>query len=258
MKGWECPRCGRCYAPDVVACGACSEAAANTGRLRDRIRPGASITRQAAAAVLALALPALAQEPPSTVSIEIGAGASLSDDSAILPVATVTVDAPVFLGDASVARVRAALRLHGSPGQTLDLRQVETFSGAELDLQLARRIGSGNASATYGVIGGGFATRRDARGEGPRQRYPIWYYGGLAVEHRSGEAPPSRRLVVGIGSSQVCHPESLAPRDLVVQGYIRLAELGPASFALQGDAARPLWGSGRGVFRIAVLAGWDG
>lgn len=212
-----------------------------------------------AAGLLCGASPVGAQEPPATVEILAGAGVSVSDDSAAVPVALVGVDAPVYLGDESVARIRAALRLHGSPGQTLDLERVDTFQGAELDAQLERRIGAGGNSATYVVTGGGFATRRDARGEGPRERFPLWYYAGLAVEHRPGsDGPPSRRFMVGMGSSEVCHPTSRAPRDLIVQGHVRVATARGVSFVIQGDAARPLWGSGRGVFRIAVLTGWGG
>lgn len=236
----------------------------------------ASRRRNRVGLLLLALLPAFAQawepEYKATVEVLAGAGVSLSDDSAVVPVATVTVDAPVYVGEDgdSVARLRAALRLHGSPGQTLDLSDVRTFQGAELDLQLERRIGSGDDSATYAVIGGGFATRRDAPAKGagtaaasgestaPAQRFPIYYSAGLAVEHREGGQAPSRRLVVGIGSSQVCHPESLIPRDLVVSGHVRLLEVKGASLVLQGDVQRPLWGGGRGVFRMAALVGWQG
>lgn len=31
MKGWECPKCGRCYAPAVTECMACAPAAEASG-----------------------------------------------------------------------------------------------------------------------------------------------------------------------------------------------------------------------------------
>lgn len=213
-----------------------------------------------AAGLLCGAAPLLAQEPPATVEVLAGAAVVVSEESDVVPVARVTVDAPVYLGSESVARIRAALQIHGSAGETVDLADVATFRGAELDVELERRIGAGQDSASYVVLKVGGAARRDALVEGtseqPRERFPGWWGVGLGVEHREGSEPPARRLVVAMGSSQLCHVAGGAPRDLIVSGQVRIAKKGGAQAVIAGEIHRPLWGDGRSMFRLAVLAGW--
>jgi len=254
VKGWECPRCGRCYAPEVAACPRCAEAPAQARPLRDRIRPGAVLL-----ALLCAPLGSAA-EPPASVEVLAGAAAVVSEESDVLPVLRVTVDAPVYLGRESAARIRAALQLHGSPGETVDVTDVTTFRGAELDLELERRIGAGPSTASYLVLKVGGAARRDARVEGtrllPRDRFPGYWGLGVAVEHRDGAEPPSRRLTVVMGHSQLSHDQGGTPRDVIVAGHVQVAQRGGAILTIAGEAHRPLWGDGRAVFRLSVLAGW--
>lgn len=214
-----------------------------------------------AALALAMAWPTrAAEEPPAAVEVLAGAAAVVSEESDVLPVVRITVDAPAYLGRSSVARIRAALQLHGSPGGVVDLADVATFRGAEVDVELERRIGVGPSSASYLVLKVGGAARRDARVEGtrllPRDRFPGYWGLGVALEHRDGAEPPSRRLTVVLGSSQFCHGQGGAPRDLVVAGHVQVAQRGAAVLTIAGEAHRPLWGDGRAVFRVAVLAGW--
>ncbi len=223
-------------------------------------RPGAFLL--AAGLLCGAAPPTCGQEPPAAVEVLAGAAVVVSEESDVVPVARVTVDAPVFLGRESVARLRAALQVHGSAGQTVDLADVATFRGAELDVELERRIGAGQGSASYVVLKVGGAARRDALVEGtseqPRERFPGWWGLGLGIEHREGSEPPSRRLVVAMGASQLCHEQGGAPRDLIVSGQVRIAQKGGAQAVIAGEIHRPLWGDGRSMFRLAVLAGWGG
>lgn len=198
-------------------------------------------------------------EPGASVEASAGMGVSVSDSSAVVPVARVVVDAPVFLGRNSEARIRAALQLHGSPDQTVDLLDVRTFAGAELSVELERRIGAGDGSATYVLIEGGGAARRDARGEGPRERFPGWWSARIGFEHRDEGKAPSRRLTIGLGSSQVVHPRpNVVPRDLMVTGHVDVPIRGRAVARISGDVQRVLWGAkpgDRSVFRLAVTVG---
>jgi hypothetical protein len=210
-------------------------------------------------ALLPLQAAAWEPEPAPSVEASIGAGVSVSDSSAVVPVARVVVDAPVYAGRESIARIRAALQLHGSPDSTVNLLDVRTFQGAELSVELERRIGAGNGSATYLLLEGGGAARRDARGEGPRERFPGWWSARIGFEHRDEGKAPSRRLTIGLGSSQVVHPlPNAVPRDLMVTGHVDIPIKGKVVARMSGDVQRCLWGArpgDRSVFRLAVMVG---
>lgn len=227
---------------------------------RDGWPPNGACAFLLAAGLLCGAAPLCAEEPPASVEVLAGAAVVVSEESDVVPVARITVDAPVYVGRESIARIRAALQVHGSVGETVDLADVATFRGAELDVELERRIGAGQDSATYVVLKVGGAARRDALVEGtseqPHERFPGWWGLGLAMEHRVGAEPPERRLVVAMGSSQLCHEQSGAPRDLIVAGHVRIAKKGGAVAVVAGEIHRPIWGEGRSMFRLSVLAGW--
>lgn len=194
------------------------------------------------------------REPPSAVSLQLGAGASLSETDAVVPVARATIDAPVYVGDKSPLRVHVSLMLHGQPGATVNPSDVRTFRAVELEIQAEHTVGIGPKARTYimGLAGG--STRRDAQGVKPRERFPVWAGAGVAVERRVGNELPDLRLTFALGYSQVCHEKDFGvPRDILVGGHVHMFDALGAKFNILGDVQRPLYGSGRSVFRIATL-----
>lgn len=201
-------------------------------------------------------------EPPTTVTVDVGTGLSMSDDEAAVPVAHVVIDAPVFIGSSSQARIRAAIELQGSPDSTeVNPADVRTFQGQGLDVQLERRIGADDSgrSSTYVLLQAGGQVRRDARAGGartaPSERFPGWLTAGVAIDHRDDAGIVDRRLTVAYGMDQLS-TEGWSFRVLVVTGHVRIGVHKGAGVTLGGALHRPVFGEGRSVAQVYTCASW--
>lgn len=186
-----------------------------------------SLTFLLAAGLLCGAATIQAQdEPPAAVEVSAGAVASLSsDESAVLPTATVLVDAPVYLGQGSaIGRVFVRGTLSGLPGETVDLGNVSTFKAFEVVGEYERRIGVSydGGSSTYVVARGQFATKL-ASDPAPRVRYPRAYGVGVAFERRDAVGI-ARRAEIIVGRSQIASPDSWGKGQVIVDLSVRLAK----------------------------------
>ncbi len=221
--------------------------------------------------VLGLAVTASAgSEPPSTVRGSLGMQGVLSSQAAAVPAALVEVDSPISLGRESVARVMAQLKLAGVAGGTLDVGDVSTFNSAEFDLYVKRRVGSDNdGGATYVYVHGGGAVLRDAKGEAPYQRNPLWYSVGLTLERRDDGKFPKRWLSLGVGHSDISSPPAHAPgtllqaghdakpRDLIVSGSVAIDGPSKSKLILSGDVHRGIYGPRASTqVRLSTTAAW--
>lgn len=210
------------------------------------------------AALLLALLPLMAsaaEEPAASVRAHAGYSAVMSSQADALPTAAVEVDAPVSLGHASVARVQAKLAALGIAGKTFDGADVRTFGSVEFELAIRRRIGSDyDGGATYLGVRGGGAALRDAKGDAPYQRTPIWWAVELTLERRNGDHFPHRWVSLGFGHSDISSPprsapstlgaaaRDNAPRDLIVSGSVQVKGPIGTSVIFSGDVHRGLWG----------------
>jgi hypothetical protein len=190
-----------------------------------------------ALAALLVALPAAAQEPPSTISITAGGAVSLSDESAVVPWVSLLADGPLYLGDSAPLRARATLTLEALPGETLDLSAVETFKAAVLEVELQRRIGGdADGSATYIFGRGGFATRFLPQDPAPRERFARSLCVGVRAERRDKDGSISRTLGLAYGRAELASPQEWNQGQLVFDGFARVAQAGQVDFLVGGRA----------------------
>lgn len=204
------------------------------------------------------AAPLQAQEPPATFSGVVGAGVSLSDESAAIPVLQLRFNSPVAIGDSPVCRLDVTLSLSGLPGESIDLEQPTTWKAAEVHGELQRRIGSdGAGGSTYLVGRAGFHTRILPRDQTPLDRYARNYGVGVRVERRDGDGSIRRSIALLYGRSDVASPQ-FDYGQLMVEGHARLAGLGPVDVIVGGDAylsvSRTPARGARDVLRIWVGA----
>ena len=187
---------------------------------------------RAAVVALALALPAFAQEPPSTVTVAGGVGVSVSDQTATYPEVTVEGDFPVYLGDASAARVRARLELSGLPGEATDLEglsllEPQSFRAAGGGLAVARRIGrspiaqDGSQQSVYVEAVGEAWTRLVTRDARPRERFASAVTAGVRIERRREDGGVDRYVAARWGRSDVA-AQAFGWGQVVLEGRARV------------------------------------
>jgi hypothetical protein len=215
-----------------------------------------------AAVLLYGAFPARAQEPPATFSGVVGAGVSLSDESAAIPELRLSFNAPVALGDSPVCRLDVTVQLSGLPGESIELEQPTTWKAAEIHGELQRRVGTDHAGgSTYVVLRGGFHTRILPSDETPRDRYARSYGLGVRVERRDGAGSIRRSIALLYGRSDVASPH-FDSGQLLLDGFARIASVKGADIVIGGDAylsvsRNPSHGA-RDVLRMWIGAGWGG
>lgn len=208
------------------------------------------------------AAPLRAQEPPATFSGVVGAGVSLSDESAAIPALRLAFNAPVAIGDNPVCRLDVTVQLSGLPGESIALEEPTTWKAAEIHGELQRRVGRDHAGgSTYLVLRGGFHTRILPADETPRDRYARSYGLGVRVERRDAAGSIRRSVALLYGRSDVASPE-FDRGQLMVEGSAKIATIKGADVVFGGDAylsvsRNPARGS-RDVLRIWVGAGWGG
>lgn len=233
-----------------------------------------------AACVLAIALLGVTlhaeedPQPPSTAELEAGYGrvVSAADDS--VPVARMTVDGPLPLGD--LRRIHLALQAHGATSaSSVRFEDVRTFEGLELDAALEQEIGrtppcdvglskaalevckKRGRSYLYFILRAGGAVRRNAEGEGPSQRYPGWLMAGLALDHRDAAGLVDRRITVTFGADELSSPHSWSPNNMLVTGHARLFRVKGVGMTLGGEWHRRLAHSGFSVVRVQSLMSYQ-
>lgn len=206
------------------------------------------------AGLMLLALPLAAQEPPTSVQILGGAGVSVSEESAVVPHAEIIVDAAIYARRSPVGRLRAAVKLLGSPdGTSVNLQDIRTFQGVEANFEFTRRVGSNWEGTSETLVGAncGFAARRDSAGLSPNERFPTWCEAELVVQHRDEEGVVDRRLALTYGASTIITRE-MEPRVAGLRASARVVDVRGVGLVLGLDAHKPVWGQGRGLARATV------
>jgi hypothetical protein len=165
----------------------------------------------------------------------------------------------------------AQLKAAGVAGDTkFNPGDVSTFNSAEFDLFIKRRVGSDNdGGATYFYAHGGGAVLRDAKGEAPYQRNPLWYSIGVTLERRDDGKFPKRWLSIGVGHSDISSPPAHAPgtlaqaghdakpRDLIVSGSVAIDGPSKSKLIISGDVHRGIYGPRATTqVRLSTTASW--
>lgn len=172
-------------------------------------------------------------EPGSSITVTAGVGVSVSDETDTYPEVALEGDAPLYLGDASVARVRAALELSGLPGEATDLQGLsllapQTFRAAGGHVSAARRLGrspvaeDGSQQAVYLEVQADAWTRLVTRDARPRERFASAITAGLRIERRNRAGQVDRYLSLRVGRSEVASP-TWGWGQVVVEGRARVA-----------------------------------
>lgn len=175
-------------------------------------------------------------EPPSSVSVLAGAGVSMSDESAAWPIARISVESPLFLGRSPYGRLAIDVSFLGLPGDSIDLRKVETYKALDFAGEYKWRIGAspGGAGATYAVGRAAFATRVLPTDPSPRDRYARSYGVGVRAEHREAGVI-TRAVEVLYGRSEIASPEA-GKGQLMVAGHVTVTTVRGVSLVIGGDA----------------------
>jgi len=205
-------------------------------------------------AVLALlAGTALGQEEPATtVEVNAGMGAVVSEKAKVVPHADIIVDAAVWAGRETIGRLRASVKLLGSEdGTAVNLRDVRTFNGVEANFEFLRRVGSSWDGKSETMLGFacGFATRRDSEGLAPNERFPTWCEGEVAVQHRDEKGVVDRRLAVVYGGNTMS-TERWSPRVAGLRASAKLVDIRGVGLVIGLDMHKPVYGPGRGFARV--------
>ncbi len=210
-------------------------------------------------------------EPPASVRGSIGYSAVMTEAVDAVPTASVEVDAPISLGKASIARLLAQLRIEGIAGKSLNVGDVRTFGSAELELIFKRRVGRDNqGGSTYVGIRGGGAALRNASGDAPYQRNPLWWAVEFTLERREKDSFPHRWVSVGFGHSDISSPPTrrpgsfssaardAQPRDLIVSGSVSVDGPSRSALIISGDCHRGIWGRNATTqVRLSTSVSWE-
>lgn len=195
---------------------------------------------------------ALAEEPPASFEGMLGAGVSLSDDSAAIPIIRLAFNGPVAFGEDPVCRLAVDVALLGLPGESVSLQKPQTWKSAEVFGELQRRVGTDyHGSSTYVVARGGFHTRIIPKDPAPRDRYARSYGVGIRVERRDTTGSIRRTIALLYGRSDVADPH-FDKGQLMVEGSAKIADIKGAAVTVGGDAYLNVSRtSGRGVRDVA-------
>lgn len=217
-------------------------------------------------AVLAalVVLPAFAQEPVSTVSVAAGVGMSVSDQTATYPEVAIEGDFPVYLGDASVARVRARIELSGLPGDAVDTQGLslidpQNFRAAGGGIAVARRIGRSplaeddSQQSVYVELVGEAWTRLVTRDAAPRDRFAGAVTAGVRIERRTLSGQVDRYISARWGRSDVASA-TLGWGQVVLEARVRLVNYQGVNLTLGArvDADVKRAADGRDRFNVSV------
>jgi hypothetical protein len=178
-------------------------------------------------------------EPGVSVDV-VGFGQVTMSDApvAATPGGRIVVDGPIAFGASAPLRAYTRLDLTALPGETVDLKTVETIRAVELGLGAYRRIGQlkiGDQDIVTSIVGEcGFATKL-AHDPAPADRYPRQMGLGMRLEERTSGA----WIALRYGRAQVAGEAGYG--QWMVAGSV---PLGPVR--LGGDAVLSV---GAGVFR---------
>lgn len=204
--------------------------------------------------LLLLASPLAAQEPPTSVEVLGGAGVSVSEESAVVPHVEVIVDAATYAGSKPIGRLRAAVKLLGSPdGTAVNLQDIRTFQGVEANFEFSRRVGSNWEGTSETLVGAncGFAARRDSGGLAPNERFPTWCELELVQQHRDEKGVVDRRIALSYGANTMV-TRKMEPRVAGIRASARLMSVKGVGLVVGLDAQKPVYGQGRGLARVTT------